>query len=204
MTNYKKPVPENRTIVPGSWSDLLDAQSQAFNTDSVGVTSINVSDQGSLNAGVLAGTMHAVHRDFTLLAGDSVGFKIQAAGGAFLRFVNADALTVKYATSFTGLLVKLGGSKSLNRSVDIGYKAYYAEYKNLTLNDDDVILSGAAPFSYGIYSDGDIYIVITNNTTSTVTDAFSAGLQSVGDFAVPYGLSASTVLSATTEMSIYD
>ena len=204
MTDYKKPVPENRTIVPGSWSDLLDAQSQAFNTDNVGVTSINVTDQGSLDAGALAGTVHAVHNDFTLVAGASVGFKIRAAGGTFVRFVHADAITVKYVTSFTGLLVKLGSSRSLNQSVNNGYHAYYGEYTNLVFDEDEVILSGTAPFPHGIYSDGDIYIVVTNKTASTVSDSFSAGIQSVGSFTTPYGLSANTALTATTEMSLYD
>ena len=33
MTDYKRPVPDNRTIVPGVWSDLLDAWLDAANSD---------------------------------------------------------------------------------------------------------------------------------------------------------------------------
>lgn len=204
MTEYKKIAPENRTIVPGTWSDLLDLQSQAFNTGNGGVTSLNVSNQDSLDASVLSGTIHAVHNDFTLLAGESVGYKIRAAGGTFVRFVYADSLTVKYVTSFTGLPVSLGSSRPLNQSVDNGYHAYFGRYTNLVLSEDDVILSGGAPLSLGIYSDDDLYIVVTNNTAATVTDSFSAGLQSVGSFAIPYGLQSNTALTATTEMSLYD
>lgn len=204
MTDYKKPVPTNRTIVPGNWSDLLDLQSQAYNTDNIGVTSINITDQGSLSASTIAGTMHAVNNDFSLTAGESVGYKIRGAGGTFVRFVHADAITVKYVTSFTGLIVKLGNSKALNQSVDNGYNAYYERYTNLVFSEDDVILSGGAPMTHGMYSDNDIYIVITNNTASIIADSFSAGLQSVGSFTVPYGLSANTLLTETTEMSIYD
>tara|TARA_R110000851_G_scaffold182202_1_gene331305 strand:- start:138 stop:434 length:297 start_codon:yes stop_codon:yes gene_type:complete len=33
MTDYRKPVPGDRTIVPGFWSDLLDEFKASFNID---------------------------------------------------------------------------------------------------------------------------------------------------------------------------
>ena len=98
----------------------------------------------------------------------------------------------------------LGSSRSLNLSVDNGYRAFYDKFKDPVFAESDVILSGQAPINTEVFSEGDVFIVVKNNTSNTVTDSFSAGLQSVGAFTTPYGLTASTALTATTEMSIYD
>ena len=204
MTAYVNPTPDNRTIVPGTWSDLLDKQLSAHTTAAVGTVSVSISDVNSVAQAVLNGAMHSVNNEFTLAPGASVGFRIRAAGGTFARFANADGLTIKYVTSFTGLLLLLGSSRSLNRTIDNGYRAFYSKYVNVIFDSKEVILSGQAPITTEIFSQNQIYIVVKNNTTTTVTDNFSAGLQSVGAFTAPYGLSATTALTATTQMSIYD
>jgi hypothetical protein len=204
MTAYTNPVPDSRTIVPGAWSDLLDKQLSTHTTDSAGKVSVNVSDTNTVAQAVLSGEMHAVNNEITLLAGESVGFKIRAAGGTFVRFVNADGLTIKYVTSFTGLLLLLGSSKSLNVSIDNGYRAFYDKFKDAAFAESDVILSGQAPINTEMFSENDVFIVVKNNTSNTVTDSFSAGLQSVGAFTVPYGLTATTALTTTTEMSTFN
>jgi hypothetical protein len=204
MTAYTNPVPDSRTIVPGAWSDLLDKQLSTHTTDSAGKVSVNVSDTNTVAQAVLSGTMHAVNNEITLLAGESVGFKIRAAGGTFVRFVNADGLTIKYVTSFTGLVLAFGVSKSLNLTIENGYRAFYDKYTNLVFTDHQIILSGQAPMTTEVFAANEVYIVVKNNTGQTVTDNFSAGLQSVGEFTNPYGLTATTALTATTEMIIYD
>ena len=204
MTTYTNPVPDSRTIVPGAWSDLLDKQLSAHTTAAVGTVSVSISDVNSVAQAVLNGAMHAVNNEITLLSGESVGFKVRAAGGTFVRFVNADGLTVKYVTSFTGLILLLGSSRSLNLSVDNGYRAFYDKFKDPVFADSDVILSGQAPISTEVFSENDVFIVVKNNTLNTVTDNFSVGLQSVGAFTAPFGLTATTVLTPTTQMSIYD
>jgi hypothetical protein len=204
MTTYTKPVPESRTVIPGTWSDVENARSEAFNKGNGGVTSLNVSDVNSIDLSVLNGTMHSINDPFTLQPGDSLGYRITAAGGTFVRFVFADGITVKYVSLFTGLLVKLGGSKALNQSIDNGYRAFFERWDNVIYLDDDVILSGMAPLNVGVYSDHDVSVIIKNNTSSAVSDSLSVGLQSVGDFTLPYGLSPDTILTPTTEMSIYD
>lgn len=173
-------------------------------SDIIDSRSLKVSDINAIDLAVLNGTMHAVNKDFTLLAGESVGFKIRAAGGTFVRFAYADGITIKYVTAFTGLIQYLGVSRSLNQTIDNGYRAFYNEFSNVIFTQDNVILSGQAPINFGVYSDNDVYIIIQNNTSETVSDSFSVGLQSVGTFTTPFGLSADTVLTATTEMSIYD
>ena len=204
MTTYTNPVPDSRTIVPGAWSDLLDKQLSAHTTAAVGTVSVSISDVNSVAQAVLNGAMHAVNNEITLLSGESVGFKVRAAGGTFVRFVNADGLTVKYVTSFTGLILLLGSSRSLNLSVDNGYRAFYDKFKDPVFADSDVILSGQAPINTEVFSENDVFIVVKNNTLNTVTDNFSVGLQSVGAFTAPFGLTATTVLTPTTQMSIYD
>ena len=204
MTDYVNPVPDNRTIVPGAWSDLLDKQLSAHTTAAVGTVSVSISDVNSVAQAVLNGAMHSVNNEFTLLAGESVGFKIRAAGGTFVRFANADGLTIKYVTSFTGSLLFLGGSRSLNLSIDNGYRAFYDKFKDPVFAESDVILSGQAPINTEVFSEDDVFIVVKNNTSGTVTDSFSAGLQSIGAFTTPFGLTATTALTATTEMIIYD
>jgi hypothetical protein len=204
MTDYTNPVPDSRTIVPGAWSDLLDKQLSTIKTDSAGKVSVKVSDTNTVAQAVLSGAMHAVNNGITLLAGESVGFEIRAAGGAFARFVNADGLTIKYVTSFTGVVLELGQSKSLNLTIDNGYRAFYNKYTNPVFTDDQIILSSQAPMSTEVFSANEVYIVVENNTGQTVTDNFSAGLQSVGEFTTPYGLEPSTALIATTQMSIFN
>lgn len=204
MTDYTKPVPDTRTIVPGTWSDVENARSEAFNKDANNVTALNMVDVNAIDIAVLKGTLHAVNNEFTLAPGESVGFKIRAAGGTFVRFANADGLTVKYVTSFTGKLLLLGSSRSLNSAIDNGYRAFYDKFGSLVFADEEVILSGNAPLSTGIFSDQDVFIVVKNNTSQTVSDSFSAGMQSVGAFTTPYGIIGSTLLISTTEMSTYD
>ena len=204
MTNYLRPAPDSRTVVPGSWSDVLDKQEAALNTDAAGVTSQNVNDSNSVASAVLAGKMHAVNSEFTLLPNESVAFKVRASGGTFVRSVNAGQLTVKYVESFTGLIDYLGKSRSLNGAIDNGYKAFYSKYTAPVFSDDNVILSGKAPVSTELYANDEVYIVVKNNTPSTVSDSFSAVLQSLGTFKVPYGLQAGTALTSTTQMSTYD
>jgi hypothetical protein len=204
MTTYTNPVPDSRTIVPGAWSDLLDKQLSAHTTGAAGTVSVSISDVNSVAQAVLSGSVQAVNNEFTLLAGESVGFRIRAAGGTFVRFANADGLTVKYVTSFTGLLLLLGSSKSLNVSIDNGYRAFYEKFKDPVFAESDVILSGQAPINTEMFSENDVFIVVKNNTSNTVTDSFSAGLQSVGAFTAPYGLTATTALTATTEMSTFN
>ena len=183
---------------------LAGIPNDVLTSDVIGSRALKVSSETAVDGAVLDGTMHAVNSAFTLAPGETIGFKIRAAGGTFVRFVHADAITVRYVTSFTGLLLSLGSSRSLNQSIDNGYHAYYGRYGNLVFSDDEVILSGRAPMIHGIYSDGDVYIMIQNNSDSIVSDAFSAGLQSVGDFTTPYGIQADTYLTPTTEMSTYD
>jgi hypothetical protein len=204
MTTYTNPVPDNRTIVPGAWSDLLDKQLSAHTTDEAGTVSVSISDVNSVAQAVLSGSMQAVNNEFTLLSGESVGFRIRAAGGTFVRFANADGLTVKYVTSFTGSLLLLGSSRSLNRTINNGYRAFYTKYVNPVFNNEEIILSGQAPLNTELFSVNQVYVVVKNNTSQTVSDNFSAGLQSVGTFTAPYGLTATTALTATTQMSIYD
>jgi hypothetical protein len=203
MPNYLTPIPIDRTIVPGMWSDLMDLQRAAYDTDAGGTTSLNISDSNSVAGAVLIGLMHAVNNEFTVEAGDSVGFKIRAAGGTFVRFANADGLTIKYVTSFTGNLLLFGSSRSLNLAIDNGYRAFYDKYDELVFLDKEVILSGQAPINTELYANNDVYIVVKNNTAQTVTDSFSAGLQSVGEFTFPFGLYPDTALTSTTEMLNY-
>jgi hypothetical protein len=203
MPNYITPIPIDRTIIPGMWSDLMDLQRASYKTDAGGTTSLNISDSNSVAGAVLIGSMHAVNNEFTIEAGDSVGFKIRAAGGTFVRFANADGLTIKYVTSFTGNLLLLGSSRSLNLTIDNGYRAFYDKYDELVFLDKEVILSGQAPINTELYANNDVYIVVKNNTAQTVTDSFSAGLQSVGEFTFPFGLYPNTTLTSTTEMLTY-
>lgn len=45
MSKYKKPVPEDRTIVDGIWSDILDDWSSTFDTNESGETYQKIIDK---------------------------------------------------------------------------------------------------------------------------------------------------------------
>lgn len=62
MPNFKKAVPESRTIVPGNWSDLLDDASVVFdasgNVTEVRVNLKNLTELGALFAAAMT-QLHA-------------------------------------------------------------------------------------------------------------------------------------------------
>ena len=81
MTDYKNPVPQSRTIVPGVWSDVLDCTQDAFSLNASGTTGFNVflGDQTEgvldvpflqqLSTPTLAADTVIDSRDITLTAG---------------------------------------------------------------------------------------------------------------------------------------
>ena len=60
-----------------------------------------------------------------------------------------------------------------------------------------------SPLNTGIYSDNEVYAVITNNTDSTIFSQFTIGVQKINDFTGTFGLIPTTNLQPTTEMSDY-
>lgn len=108
MADFKNPVPEDRTIVPGSWSDILDNQLSSFETSDRGNTAnkVFIQDQTTpiLTVPFLQGRAAislAVDtvldsRDITLTGGHGalVGEIIELADSTVLKFMQSEVIAV--------------------------------------------------------------------------------------------------------------
>ena len=164
---------------------------------------IDISNSASASYGPVSGDLKVISRDLTLLAGDSIGFKITASGGTFIKFIHAEGLNIKYLSSMEGIALNIGSAKSLNLTDDGDYVAHYLELSDVLYNNDDIVISHSSPLDTGIYSDNEVYAVITNDTASTISSAFTIGVQKINDFTGTFGLIPLTNLQPTTEMSDY-
>ena len=140
MTDYTNPVPENRTIVPGAWSDLLDYQLSTIKTTNRGDIGVGVliSDQTSdpldvpfLNeraTGTLAADTVIDARTFTLNAGHGTvaGDVVELSNGVD-TFMQTIVLTVNVNTI----------------TVDQPINAIYAAGSDVIIASDNMLVDGS-------------------------------------------------------------
>lgn len=162
---------------------------------------LKVSSESSVDTATKVGIMHAVSFSLDIANGESVSLYGQYPGETFVRFVNADSLTVIHARESSGDLSALYSSASLNMSKESQYAAHFELLNNPAYSD--VRLTGDSPLNVGILSDDYSSIILQNNTGSDVITSVSIGLQSSGNFVFPFGLTTSTLLEPGTEVSIY-
>lgn len=103
----------------------------------------------------------------------------------------------------TGSTINIGSAKSLNLTDDGDYIAHYVELSDVLYGNDDVVISHSSPLDTGIYSDNEVYAVITNNNDSSIIGQFTIGVQKIDNFTGVFGLIPTTDLQPTTEMSDY-
>ena len=164
---------------------------------------IDISSAFNTNGDTIPGNLKVISRDFSLAAGDSVGFKITASGGTFIKFIHAEGFNVKYLSSMSGTTIDIGSAKSLNLTDNGDYIAHYLELSNVLYDNNDVVISHSSPLDVGVYSDNEVYAIITNNTSASINGQFTIGVQKINDFAGAFGLIPTTDLQPTTEMSDY-
>ena len=164
---------------------------------------IDISNSTSASYNPVSGNLKVISRGLTLSSGDSIGFKITASGGTFIKFVHADGFNIKYLSTMTGGAIDIGSAKSLNLTDDGDYVAHYLELSDVLYNNDDIVISHTSPLDTGIYSDNEVYAVITNNTDTSIIGQFTIGIQKINDFTGTFGLIPTTDLQPTTEMSNY-
>ena len=164
---------------------------------------IDISDSVSASFGVTSGELKVISRDLDLNAGDSIGFKITGTGGTFIKFIHAEGFNIKYLETLTGTISATGNAKSLNLTGNDDFVVDYVEYSSVSLNLADVVMSHASELNIGIYSDNEVYAIITNDTAATISSAFTIGVEKIHDFTSTLGLVPTTNLTPTTEMSTY-
>lgn len=164
---------------------------------------IDISNSTSASYGPVSGDLKVISRDLTLLSGDSIGFKITSSGGTFIKFIHAEEFNIKYLSNIEGNAINIGNAKSLNLTNNGDYVAHYLELSDVLYNNEDIVISHASPLDTGIYSDNEVYAVITNDTAATISSAFTIGVQKIDDFTGTFGLIPTSDLQPTTEMSTY-
>lgn len=164
---------------------------------------IDISNSTSASYNPASASLKVISRDLTLLGGDSIGFKITASGGTFIKFIHAEGFNIKYLSTMTGSTINIGSAKSLNLTDDGDYIAHYVELSDVLYGNDDVVISHSSPLDTGIYSDNEVYAVITNNNDSSIIGQFTIGVQKIDNFTGVFGLIPTTDLQPTTEMSDY-
>ena len=102
---------------------------------------IDISNSTSASYGPVSGDLKVISRDLTLVAGESIGFKITASGGTFIKFIHAEDFNIKYLSAITGNTINIGSAKSLNLTDDGDYIAHYLELSDVLYNADDVVIS---------------------------------------------------------------
>jgi hypothetical protein len=164
---------------------------------------IDISNSISASHGVTTGELKVISRDLDLTTGASIGFKITATGGTFIKYIHAEGFNIKYLSILSGTISDTGTDKSLNLTGNDDFDVNYVEYSSVTFNLADVVISHASELNIGIYSDNEVYAIITNDTAETISSAFTIGVEKINDFTSTLGLMPDTNLQPTTEMSNY-
>ena len=199
---FKKSVPDYRTVVPGVWSDIQDAWIASFegvNDDSE--VRVNIKN---LEAPLEQGRAKAYNKNITLTAGQSYAVKITPSTSFKVNRVNAKGFEIRFATLATGTTSDVGQLKNLNLSLDDSTPVFYESLSSASYSIGDVLVSGNDSLDIPMIADGELYVIISNGTSATITAPFSiiGGNRSalVGNF----GITGDTQLIATTEMSTYN
>lgn len=164
---------------------------------------IDISNSISASHGVTTGELKVISRDLDLLVAESIGFKITATGGTFIKYIHAEGFNIKYLSALSGTISGTGIAKSLNLTGNDDFEVDYIEYSGVTFNLADVVISHASELNIGIYSDNEVYAIISNDTAATISSAFTIGIEKINDFTSTLGLMPDTNLQPTTEMSDY-
>tara|TARA_R110000772_G_scaffold246660_1_gene360368 strand:- start:745 stop:1380 length:636 start_codon:yes stop_codon:yes gene_type:complete len=202
---FKKPVPEYRTVVGGIWSDILNAWNASFEGD--GDTSeqrVNIKNlDGPLDKGRLKGFYHKVQ----LVAGESAGVRLASSTPFRVIKTNAKNLQIRYIAGVTaGTFIDTGALNNLNLLVSDDAPVYYDLFDPITYNEDDVLFAGDDEINTPVMTNGNtnFYIIVTNNTNASIDSMFSVSGANTESYLGGFGLTGTTQLDPTTEMSTYN
>lgn len=143
---------------------------------------IDISNSISASHSATSGDLKVISRDLDLNTGESIGFKITASGGTFIKYIHAEGFNIKYLSTLSGTISDTGTAKSLNLTGNDEFTVNYTEYSSVTFDLNDVVISHASQLNIGIYSDNEVYAIITNDTAATISSAFTIGVLKINDF----------------------
>lgn len=203
---FNRDVPEYRTIVPGWWSDLLNAQLASY--EGVGEFSeqrVNVKKTSEESA-VDDGALKALALSLTLEAGESAGVKLMSSTAA--RIVEADGagLDVRYANNLSGNIEQIGSLTNLDLTGSNLGAVFYDQYSSVTFSHSDVIIAKRDRVLNSLKFDGDaaVYVIFTNSGAEQLTAVASVTTKNLEAQVGEYGLAGTTQIEPDTEMSTYN
>lgn len=163
---------------------------------------IKTSSESSLDTAAKDGLMFSFSHSITIPANDQQVIGAKYSGATAVRRVCAKGLGISYVIGEAlGNVISLGSAQNLLFSAPDSYQALFR------VTDDgyngSVKVSGYDCIDTPVYPGGGNLFVFSNDTGSPIKANVSIILESTGGFQVPFGLSGSTQLTATTEMINY-
>jgi len=201
MTDFRKDVPESRTVVNGIWSDILDDWSSAF--DNRLPVRLGVSTLDSFSSSGAAGRAFAKTIPLTLSANDTHSLFIEKNANIAVRFVRAKGLYIEAVSgNVSGTILSIDEFISTNGILSDGFFGSIETYSGATVGD--VVLGASDELTDSFYPDGTFVVQLRNESESSITTFLSIGVEQISDAGVYSVLLPTTQLESSTEMSDYN
>ena len=201
MTDYTRPTPENRTIVPGFWSDLLDDFKNSFIAETA--TRINASTLSAFSGAGATGKAFARTIPITLESGEVNSVFFEKNANIAIRFVRAKGFYLEaVAGEISGTILSINELISTNGILTNGFFGSIEYYNGPAVGD--VVLGSIDELSDSFYPDGLFVVQIRNETEATISTFLSIGVEQISETGVYIVLEPDTFLTETTEMSDYN
>lgn len=167
---------------------------------------VKTASMSAADVAALESKLYSFSAPYTIAAGDSIAFNINMAGQAIFYSIEAQGMTIGVHKDLaTGTHNDIYAADNMNFVEGNGFTAFMQKMLDysIVVPSSKTCISPCMPSVVADF-DNPFSITLTNNTGSAVTGDLSLTLESLtDDYVTPFGLSADTLLSPTTEMSVY-
>ena len=203
---FRTDVPEYRTVINGVWSDIQNAWIASFEGNGEN-SEVRVTDK-SLDAPLERGQLKTAYADVTLAAGESYAIELDPSTLFKIKSTTAKGLQIRYTTNITaGTLSDSGSMVGLNLTAESATSPVFLNnYSSVSFSQSDVLIAADDMIEVPLLIDNSngFYVIITNNTTSSVDGLLTILGATQEELLGNFGLLASTELTPSTEMSTYN
>jgi len=202
MTDYLDPVPEDRTIVPGIWSDFMDRQLASKNSNPY-FYSFNSVQVGLFDNAILQGNAISVSKELNLAANSVISIKLVKNVESVITYATANGLFVSYVDGdVSGNLFAVSSGARLNTLATPNNESSFEFYDGAATGTLAATEKDRINLIFVINGLG--VIQLENKTAEPISTIFSCGVAALSEPVLPYMLTVDTLLEPTTEMSIYN
>ena len=151
MTDYTLPTPDDRTIVNGFWSDLLDDLKNSFVVETA--KRLNVSALSSFSGAGASGKAFARTIPITLEQGEVNSIFLEKNANIAVRFVRAKNIYIEAVSgNVSGTILSINEFISTNGIIDSRFFGSIEHYGGESTGD--VVLGSIDELSDSFYPDG--------------------------------------------------